>query len=407
MRYYTSILITISLFVVASSVQANTERLAYDPLGGLSSGYSGSPDDEGVVVDTGNDETGSISDIFADEEPDSEKRVEEETEEVEDPVIKDNTSAESGTDEIALTIAECIIMQQLEIEDERCEELFADVSCQDYTACVETCQATKRACYVNCDTLKDECKECRYYYKQCVNICGETTESCPAAQTVKEPDTTPTFRLISSQGDVRITYETDPRAVDLLNIDEDSTMEAGGAIYTGDNSSVYVYLPNGASQRIGPNSYFRIADYHEGSNVDETVVLFEDGSIEVNIPGDNDKPTAYVLITPMAKYQAKGTEFTVDTTAAGERLTVTEGTVEVLSVKDDVWASAGPGQTLTVTPTNEIVDYSSDVVFPGSQAEEKRDNLLIWGVLAALLLGVIILVCVGIIITIRVKRNKA
>lgn len=63
--------------------------------------------------------------------------------------IDTNSSANTNTQPTTgeLTLAECIIYEKLEIEDERGDALLREISCPEYSECLSACELYKNNCF--------------------------------------------------------------------------------------------------------------------------------------------------------------------------------------------------------------------------------------------------------------------
>jgi len=207
--------------------------------------------------------------------------------------------------------------------------------------------------------------------------------------TVKE------LNLTNSTGDVRVTYLDNPTPAGMEEVTDNRAIQVGATIFTGEKGSTTVVLPSGITQVIGPNSYFRIADYYTGDNVDETYTILKNGSVRTKIDKQGDKTVEYVVITPLWKVEAKGTEFELTVEANGTtQLTTDSGEVQLRDHEDQLVAAVPAGESITTDGSGSISANSEGVFFPSKWAYYKDAYgtiALVVGVVGVILLVVIIL----------------
>lgn len=316
-----------------------------------------------------------------------------------DPVdtTNTNTTTKSEPSEAALTLAECIIYQRLEIEDARCTELLRDFSCSEYAGCLSACAGYVITCYSEevysqCVAEKLSCLDsCSYDFPQCAATYPPTVNNAAAKP----------LPLSDPVGDVRITYEDNPRAVDMETVSKSRDIHAGAAIFTGDKGSVMLTLPNGSTQYIGPNSYFRIAEYIDTDTTAQTYTILENGNIKVRLENPETQKVGYVVMTPLGSVRATGTEFelTVNTNGTME-LESFEGDVEILDTAGNLLNVVSAGQTMVQAASGTMTFYKDGQVIatwePTTAATNNNSSWLwiggvtIGGLIVIILLGVFI-----------------
>ncbi len=385
---------------LAFTLSAGLVWAQFDPLSGLGSGSGGSGGTNITDLDALTDPTDTPTNTN--------------TEDVQ--TTNSTTPANTNTTEPTtgeITLAECIIYQKLEIEDERCDTLLREMSCPKYAECLSSCEIYKEGCfsdgtgpfnskpYSACLAESISCHDrCSVLYPICGSKYPPTIEGVRA-----EP-----IAMSDLEGDVRITYEDDPRAVDMETVRSDRNIHTGAAIFTGDDGQVTITLPNGATQWIGPGTYFRIADYTETDNTQNWLALLPNGDVKVKIENTKNQKIGYTIITPRGKVRAKGTEFSLKVIDDGAmQLETMSGVVELLDHADNSLAFIGAGENLTQNSAGEITDYSSGVSFPygapESSISSRTSTTVIIGIIAAAVLGLGLLVGI-IILLIRHKRKK-
>lgn len=262
-----------------------------------------------------------------------------------------NTNAEVSDE--AVTFAECLIYKKLEIDDAKCDRMLASLSCPAYVEYLEACEEQHHICLQNIGNKSTNAtySRCVGAYNSCTDFAVDQNNECgkqfPPRTAAGEITTQ--FNLSGASGDVRVFYDDNPTPNSMEAVEGSRTIQTGAAIFTGDTGTVVLNLPNGVTQYIGPNSYFRIADYFTGDTLSSTYTILENGNVVVGIehPEDNTN-VAYTVITPLWNVSAKGTEFEVTVADDGtETIEVTSGVVEIvdhLGVESEVVSA---GETVT------------------------------------------------------------
>lgn len=371
----------------------STAWAEFDPLGGLGGGGSGGPSGQTNVSDL---------DALTNEVP-------------EEPVNSNvdanaNTNANTNTNEpseIEITLAECIIYQKLEIEDARCDRLMAELNCPDYAAYLNFCEQQSQYCLADLAAQKPSVtySGCVASYNSCIDLAVDTNSACakqfPPRQLNGEKTTQ--FGLTDATGDVRVFYEDNPTPARMQAVDSNRTVQTGAAIFTGDNGTVTLTLPNGITQVIGPNTYFRLVDYYTGQELDQIYTMLKNGNVRIGIDRPNERRVGYIIITPLWKVSAKGTEFDVSVEEDGtEKVSVVSGTVEVTDVTGSEVLTIPAGQVVTYDPTGKIISTTDN---NPQEDEEIGENTFVftpdpwytnvWGWVGA---GVVLLVLIGLVV---------
>src|SRR3990167_3926393 len=315
------------------------------------------------------------------------------------PTNANISTGEEGeeTDETAVTMAECIIFQRLEIYDRRCDELTRGLDCPNYAECLQTCEQDKKICFVVVAKKTDQpYKVCSNYYNTCTDRCSALNPQCSKKYPPRNMEgTVKELNLTNSTGDVRVTYLDNPTPAGMEEVTDNRAIQVGATIFTGEKGSTTVVLPSGITEVIGPNSYFRIADYYTGDNVDETYTILKNGSVRTKIDKQGDKTVEYVVITPLWKVEAKGTEFELTVEANGTtQLTTDSGEVQLRDHEDQLVAAVPAGESITTDGSGSISANSEGVFFPSKWAYYKDAYgtiALVVGVVGGILLVVIIL----------------
>lgn len=324
-----------------------------------------------------------------------------------------NTNTASEPTDQALNFAECIIYRKLEIDDARCDKLMAGFSCPDYARLLTHCEDQYQQCLGNTSKKysNNSYSGCGANYKSCTDYAVSSYPACgkkfPARQVTGEKTTQ--FNLTNASGDVRVFYEDDPTPFDMEAVAKDRTIQTGAAIFTGDTGNVTLALPNGVVQHIGPNTYFRIADYYSSDTFDNTYTVLKNGNIRVGITNPDTQQVGYTVITPLWKVSAKGTQFEVTVNDDGtEEVSVTEGTVRMVSLTDDgEEVTLAAGDSVTSDEFGEIAGGAENDYYGEGDYTFKSKLLNAWYTERWAFVGVAVLVIGVIVAPIAVRIHLA
>lgn len=273
-----------------------------------------------------------------------------------------NTNS-TETSDLAVTLAECLIYEQLDIDDASCVKLMTSLNCPDYASMLGKCEEQYQLCLATSVSATNvvSYSECGAFYKSCTDFAVDRYVTCGEKFPPRLPngDKSPIFRMSEPIGDVRIHYQDNPTPAEMESVGSTRSIQTGAAIFTGDNGSVTLRLPNGVTQRLGPNTYFRIADYYTTDTFNNTYTLLQNGSVSVAIPHQENTTVAYTVITPLWNVHAKGTEFTVSIGDDGaETVTVTSGEIEVRDHLGSDTQLVGSGETMAANAAGDSVNIT-------------------------------------------------
>lgn len=344
------------LAVIVSSVLNFTVYAEFDPLGGLGGGSNfdqQQPQPKPAYVP----ENTPVTDLDALTNPQPEP---DQVQEKPQPTEQSGSDVE---DNVSLTIAECLIMEQLEIEDKRCDKLKQAINCPEYTACIIDKGKEKDNCFASCnfDVNSPGCRSCREQYNAGLAVCEAINPACTAKYPT-EKLTLPksSFEALDPIGDVRITYEDNPRASDMQTIDQDAEALVGATIFTGDKGSVALRFSDNSTAFIGPNAYFRIDDFYASDRFEQTRTFLKNGSVRIMIRAkseDENVKYSYVVMTPLWKAEAKGTEFEINVAEDGmAKLETFSGEVEISDYEGNLLATVPAGETYESKADTQSVD---------------------------------------------------
>ncbi|MBI4235497.1 FecR domain-containing protein [Candidatus Peregrinibacteria bacterium] len=351
----------------------------FDPLGGLSGGSGGSPNPDPQVYDLNalTDGAGEKEEVKPEEEKPEVKPGATEGADKNKSVPgdkdgeKENGSKEQGdnssSDELSLSLAECLIMERLEIKDPKCEKMKQAFQCPDYTTCISYCGKTLDVCFgkvakgdpniINGNACRD------HYNNACLPQCADLYKECGTKyppEKLKSPQSA--FELLDARGDVRITYENDPRASDMRSVTEDVEGLVGATIFTGDKGMVALRFSDGSNAYVGSNAYFRIDDFYTSDKFEKGNLFLKQGQVRVLINQFDSQRTkyAYVVMTPLWKAEVKGTEFIVTVDESGKvEIETVSGEVEILDFDDNLLASVAAGEKYESSP-EDALEVSDD-----------------------------------------------
>lgn len=352
----------------------------FDPLGGLSGGRYGSPSPApslDLEVKDLDDLTEGVEDKEEEVKPEDEKPVDENPENVESVGEKPDEKPADSPDEFSLTIAECLIMERLEIKDEKCDELRLALDCPDYTSCVGYCGKMLDVCFDEVAKWKnirgDTCKS--IYYEQCLPQCAGSYKECAQKYSPKQLELPQSqFEFLDASGDVRITYIDNPTPADMSTVKKDMGGLVGATIFTGEKSDVTLRFSDGSTAYVGQNAYFRIDDFYTSDKLEKARVFLKNGQVKimVNQFKDDDKKYAYVVMTPLWKAEVKGTELTVTVEEDGKAVLETiSGEVAVYDFDGELLANVGAGEKYEGMPSDVSNEGDLDVDSAQKAAEEK------------------------------------
>ena len=311
----------------------------------------------------------------------------------------------------ALNLAECIIYQRLEIEDARCDKLMAELNCPEYAGYVTDCEGQHQQCLaaIAKQYSSDTYSQCSAFYKSCtdsaVDFYPECSKKFPPRNISGEKITK--FNLEDAVGDVRVFYEDNPTPFEMETVTKNRTIQTGAVIFTGESGSATLTLPNGSVQYVGPNTYFRIADYYTSDQLDSIITILKNGNVRVGLDNSGTSQVGYLVLTPLWKVSAKGTEFEVTVNEDGtEAISVTAGLVELASLVGDDELTLTAGETATSDEFGEIVDDNNIIVADGDYTLTSKLQHA-WYTYRWSLLGGVALVAliIGLILIIR-RRSK-
>lgn len=319
-----------------------------------------------------------------------------------------NTNKEPS--EIAITLAECMIFNRLEIYDSRCDELARTIKCPFYAECLSACENNKTGCIINSVNKKgaDQYNACITKYNSSLDDCASRSVECSQKFPPRNVEgDVQSFQLVDSTGDVRVTYDDNPTPFDMESVSDERSIQVGATIFTGDKASTRIMLPNGTTQMLGPNTYFRVAEYYSSNNVDETITILKNGNARIKVakPGDeeSEKKVEYLVITPLWKVEAKGTEFDLTVSENGTtKLMTLSGEVELHDHEDKLIAAVPAGENLSTDSEGNIDEYSSGVFFPSAMAYYVNA----YGKMAIAVSIILLVAIIGAIIFI-IKRKKS
>lgn len=313
------------------------------------------------------------------------------------------TTTPTETTNQELNLAECIIYQKLEIEDAQCDKLMSSFSCPEYADSLDACEAQYQHCVSNLASYSS----CVATYKSCTDLVASSFPVCAKQYPPRQVtgDKVTAFQLTEATGDVRVFYEDDPTPLSMEAVTADRAIQAGAALFTGDKGSVTLQLPNGVKQVVGPNTYFRIADYYASDRLMSVYTQLPNGNVQVRIDAPDSTQVSYVVITPLWKVSAKGTEFEVSVNDDGTQLlTVTSGAVELVDLFDGTTRTVSAGETFSSEESDtELLDLESDYTLTSKLQHfwsTQRWAIILGG------LGIVALV-VGGIIWLVVRRHRA
>lgn len=351
----------------------------FDPLGGLSGGRYGSPtpapSPESEVKDL--DDLTEGAEEKEEVKPEEEKPVEVKPDQIksgDDAIANEENSSE---DEFSLTIAECLIMEQLGIKDEKCDKLKLALDCPDYTSCVGYCGKMLDVCFDEVAKWKnirgDTCRS--IYYDQCLPQCAGSYKECAQKYSPKQLELPQSqFELLDASGDVRITYIDNPTPADMSTVKKDMGGLVGATIFTGEKSGVTLKFSDEVSAYVGQNAYFRIDDFYATDKFEKARVFLGNGQVKVlvNQRDDGKKKYSYVIMTPLWKAEVKGTELTVTVEEDGKAMLETiSGEVAVYDFDGKLLANVGAGEKYEGMPSGVSDEGDLDVDSAQKTVEEK------------------------------------
>lgn len=335
----------------------------FDPLGGLSGGSGGSPNPDPQVYDLDALTEGAG-------EKDEVKPEEEKPEAVKPDQVKSGDDAtangeNSSEDEFSLSIAECLIMEQLGIEDKKCDKVKQAFKCPDYTTCINYCGKQLDICFAQAAKGEKGVSDnaCRSHYNnECLFQCAQLYKECGAKyppEKLQLPQSG--FELLDASGDVRVTYEDNPTPAGMKAIVKDVDELVGATIFTGEKSGVTLRFSDGSTAYVGQNAYFRIDDFYTSDKLEKAKVFLKNGQVKVMVNQfkDDDKKYAYVVMTPLWKVEVKGTELLITVNEDGSaKVETLSGEVEVYDYDDKLLASVAAGEEYSSSPS-KFADPSS------------------------------------------------
>lgn len=275
-----------------------------------------------------------------------------------------NSTSPAEPSEAALTLAECLIYKRLDIQDARCDEIERIMSCPGYNSCLESCDIVATTCYN--DVAKYPATKsynaCVEKKMSCFDTCSTQYPQCSTQYppTVDGTRATP-IQLSEVSGDVRVTYQDNPSIANMESVKDERGIHVGATIFTGENGSIMLTLPNGSTQWIAPNSHFRIADYFANDTTQNVISILQSGNIKIRLENPVTQKVGYTVITPLGRARATGTAFELAVAEDGtQEIEVTEGTVDLLSTTGKLLNVADEGQTVTQDISGAMVFYNSD-----------------------------------------------
>lgn len=275
------------------------------------------------------------------------------------------TEQPEDTDEFSLTIAECLIMEQLEIEDKKCDKLKQSLKCPEYTGCSQKCSVVKDSCFAQCNQGENSisCSKCRLEYDNCMSWCATDEPKCaemyPPAK-LKLPASS--LQIFNASGDVKITYGN-PQTSYLQKLEGDIEALVGVTIFTGNDGKLNLKFSDESEAFIGANANFRIDDFYTSEKLEKAIVYLKNGSVRVlvNSEKSKDKKYSYVVMTPLWKVKVKGTEFEINAAEDGSAtLKTTSGAVEILDHEDDLIKTVAAGESYQADKDGKEITNTSD-----------------------------------------------
>lgn len=329
----------------------------FDPLSGLSAGSGGGPAPDSQVNDL---------DALTNGAGEKEEVKPEEAKPVEIKSGEDTaTSGEnSSEDEFSLSIAQCLIMEQLGIKDAKCDKIKQAFKCPDYTTCINYCGKMLDVCFgIAAKSKNINGNVCRLQYNdQCLPECANLYKECGAKYPPEKLQLPVSkFELLDASGDVRITYNDNPTPADMSQVKQDANGLVGATIFTGDKSGVTLRFGDGSTSYVGPNAYFRVDDFYTSDKLEKATMFLKNGQAKVivNPLKDDDKKYAYVVMTPLWKVEVKGTELLITVNEDGSaKVETLSGEVEVYAFDGKLLANVSAGE--------KYEGVSSDVSGEGS-----------------------------------------
>lgn len=326
----------------------------------------------------------------------------------------EKADAAATEDDLALTFAECLIMEQLEIQDDRCDRLKQAINCPEYTACILDYGKEKNNCFANCNAVTGggkPCNTCRELYNTSLAICEKVDPSCAGKYPTKRLTVSrSSLGMLDASGDVRITYQDNPKASDMKSLGEggeETEALVGATIFTGDNGQTTLRFSDNSTAYVGPGSYFRIDDFYTSETFEESSAFLKNGSVRVNIATNNNNGKmkySYVVMTPLWKAKAKGTEFEIKIADDGSaKLETFSGKVEILDYEDNLIATVIAGgnyeskpvirpddKNTTASDLTTSDEESSGIIYDFFEEQNKRKIILAAEIIGGLLvIGVV------------------
>ncbi|MBI4231922.1 hypothetical protein HY605_01705, partial [Candidatus Peregrinibacteria bacterium] len=193
-----------------------------------------------------------------------------------------NKNTEKTFDGASLTFAECLIMEQLEIKDPRCDRLQQVINCPEYTICIQDCGNSKDS------------------YKACLAVCEQIDPKCTQKYPISSLLPKSDIEILDARGDARITYDDNPTPADMQSVSDEAEIKVGATVFTGSNGSFTLRFGNNASAAVGPDSYFRIDNFFESDKFEGARTYLKNGSVKINVnltKEDKNVKYAYVVLT--------------------------------------------------------------------------------------------------------------
>ncbi len=149
----------------------------------------------------------------------------------------------------------------------------------------------------------------------------------------------------------------------------------GDVVDTGADGRIVIDLSDGSQVVVFPNSRLVFGDYRNASSLRELLQIVV-GRIRVKINHFQGKPNPYRIKSPTASIAVRGTKFEVAVKSRGEtRVTVTEGAVEVSSLRDPSHPLlAEPKRGVMVRPDSTVDFFISETLSPGGGEPSDKAN---------------------------------
>jgi hypothetical protein len=152
---------------------------------------------------------------------------------------------------------------------------------------------------------------------------------------------------------------------------QNTVLTPGDEIDTTGGGRVVIDLSDGSQVVILPGSRVVLADYQNAASFRELLQILL-GRIQVRINHFKGKPNPYRVTSPTASIAVRGTVFEVSVTLGETRVTVTEGSVEVASLRDPQHPLlAEPGHGVVVRPDFTLDTFLSALTTNGTDEPEK------------------------------------